>query len=93
MTATVSCSRCRALLGARQVITACRSLIDARATLAPGGFGASQWLIDNLGPMLTKTFTPGNAKKARNEAQHVTQPCRLVAAASLRRSSLAQSGI
>jgi hypothetical protein len=61
--------------------------IDARARAPPGGFGASQWLIDNLGPLLTKTFTPGNAKKAR-QRKHATQPrhCALFCAAAERAS-------
>jgi hypothetical protein len=39
--------------------------LTAPARRAAGGFGASQWLVENLGPLISKTFTPGNAQKAR----------------------------
>jgi hypothetical protein len=34
-----------------------------------GGFATSTWLSENLGGMISKTFVPGNAVKARAAAQ------------------------
>ena len=98
MTATVRRSRCKALLGTRRGVAACRSGIDARARAPPGGFGASQWLIDNLGPLLSKTFTPGNAKKARACKRDATSPLQCAARDAtsplqLRTLAPAESGI
>jgi hypothetical protein len=65
-------------LAAPAVRPAARADADAAPSLTrrcpasrrAGGFAASTWLAANLAPLISKTFTPGNAAKARAAAAH-----------------------